>query len=616
MRAEKRYAWLKFVRAAALGGVVLVVAALLVSIVLRRAPRAKPAPPAKLEAAKVDRKEGITHFEFKAGKGRFEIRAAEFQAGEDGLNHLSGGVEVVTYGKTGGLETTLTADGMTYDKNLTLFQLAGRARVKHKDLVLESVSFTYDNDRDIFRTDRGIVAHSGRLDGSARTMIYRQAGEELELGRSIKLEVKRPGETGPPVVLEADHALYRRAARGGEVTGNVRFFRGDSAGSAERAQFVLSADEQQIENLRLAGKASVSLVREGGGGGTRSVKSEEILVLFAAGTSEPKYVKTSGGFDLELAEAPDRTTAVQAGAGTLRFTADGELAAFSASGETVIKLPGSGGAAGRTLRSDQSFYDRETGLFRIVGGAGRPARLETPGTDVEAAEILFTSKSGNIQAKGGVKNVLKPLADAAKGGLFGRDRPVIVTSGTMRYSGGRKRFSFKGGLRIWQDKESLTAGEMEIVEKTGEVVGRGGVKSQFSRRARESEPEERLGVSADAMRYLPESRKIQYTGRGSMEARDLTMTAASIAVTLKPEGGLQVIQASGDVVVIQGGKEGRGRQGRYDLGTETVVLTGAPVLIDREKGTTEGHKLTFHLGDGTITIENKDRDRSLTVIKS
>ena len=616
MRADRQYTWLRFARRAALGGVVLVIAALAISIFLRRAPRPKPAPLDKLEAAKVDRKEGVEHFEFKGEKGSFVMRAPGYEVGEDGLTRLSGGVEIVYYGKTGGLEVTLTADGATYDKELRGFTLDGRARVKHKDLVLESESFSYDNDLDLFRTDRGATAVSGRLKGSAGILVYRQAGDELELERDLKLEVKRPGDPGPPVVLEAARAVYRRAGRRGEVEGDVRFTRGPSFGSAARAQFVLTPDEQQIENLRLAGAASVTLFPDGEGGVPRSVKAEEILILFAAGGAEPKYVKTSGGFGLELVEGPDRKTTVDAATGTLRFAPGGELAAFSASSGARIGLPGSGGSPGPAMSGDKVFYERDSGQFRIVGRTGEPAHLETSETSVEAGQILFSSASGNILAKGDVKNVLKPRPGTAAGGLFGRDRPVIVTCGVMRYTGARKRFSFKGGLRIWQDKESLTAGEMEIAEKSGDVTARGGVKSQFSRRARESEPEERLSIAADSMRYLPGDRKILYRGRGSMTARDLSMTAASIDVFLRPEGGLRVIQASKEVVVIQGAKEGRGNKGRYDLGEETVVLTGAPSLVDREKGTTEGHKLTFHLADGRITIENKDRDRSLTVIKS
>ncbi len=43
---------------------------------------------------------------------------------------------------------------------------------------------------------------------------------------------------------------------------------------------------------------------------------------------------------------------------------------------------------------------------------------------------------------------------------------------------------------------------------------------------------------------------------------------------------------------------------------------GNPILIDEDKGKTEGSKLTFYMADGRIVIENKDRERSETVIKS
>jgi lipopolysaccharide export system protein LptA len=70
------------------------------------------------------------------------------------------------------------------------------------------------------------------------------------------------------------------------------------------------------------------------------------------------------------------------------------------------------------------------------------------------------------------------------------------------------------------------------------------------------------------------------------------------------------------VVVVQGDREARGEEANYDLEEDTIVLTGNPVLVDKVKGMTEGDKLTFYLADGKIVIENKERGRSVTVIKS
>jgi lipopolysaccharide export system protein LptA len=97
----------------------------------------------------------------------------------------------------------------------------------------------------------------------------------------------------------------------------------------------------------------------------------------------------------------------------------------------------------------------------------------------------------------------------------------------------------------------------------------------------------------------------------------MKLTSADLSIRLKAEGNeMERILAKGTVVILQKTKEGRGEEANYDLKTDTVVLTGSPVLVDKEKGNTEGDKLTFYLGDGRILIENKERGRSATVIKS
>jgi lipopolysaccharide export system protein LptA len=97
----------------------------------------------------------------------------------------------------------------------------------------------------------------------------------------------------------------------------------------------------------------------------------------------------------------------------------------------------------------------------------------------------------------------------------------------------------------------------------------------------------------------------------------MKLTSADLAISLKEEGNaMDRILAKGKVVIIQETKEGRGEEANYDLMADTVVLTGRPVLVEKDKGTTEGDKLTFYLGDGRIFIENKERGRSAAVIKS
>jgi lipopolysaccharide export system protein LptA len=61
--------------------------------------------------------------------------------------------------------------------------------------------------------------------------------------------------------------------------------------------------------------------------------------------------------------------------------------------------------------------------------------------------------------------------------------------------------------------------------------------------------------------------------------------------------------------------EARGKEAIYDPDKETIILLGNPVLEDKEKGITKGDKLTFYISDGRIFVENKGKERSVTVIK-
>jgi lipopolysaccharide export system protein LptA len=73
--------------------------------------------------------------------------------------------------------------------------------------------------------------------------------------------------------------------------------------------------------------------------------------------------------------------------------------------------------------------------------------------------------------------------------------------------------------------------------------------------------------------------------------------------------------AKQQVVVIQKMYEGRGEEAKFNVKEEIITVVGNPVLIDKNRGRTEGGKLTFSMADDRIVVENKDGERSITVIK-
>ncbi|MFQ6110021.1 MAG: LptA/OstA family protein [Candidatus Aminicenantales bacterium] len=169
---------------------------------------------------------------------------------------------------------------------------------------------------------------------------------------------------------------------------------------------------------------------------------------------------------------------------------------------------------------------------------------------------------------------------------------------------------------MWQSKKTLAAESVRLDEETGRLFCSGEVKSIIPYRHKGRE-EERLEVSAETMSFEPEENVISFTQKSSLRLKNIHLRSRSIYIHLKEKNGeMEKIVARGKVVVVQDEKQGQGQEGIYEFEEEALTLLGNPVLIDKDKGRIRGDKLTFHMSDGRIVVENKDRERSVTVIKS
>ena len=601
-------------------GVILVIVA--VHFFLKRqaavAPPAGTASPAPEPGADVDRKEGVEHVIFNGDKGKIRVKADRFYAGPDDLDHLEGHVEVVDYGRTGTQELTLTAEKVDYDQDLTFFKVSGGAKVKDKDSLFESPAFDYDKKREVVRTDRGIVFTSDRLDASSREFLYEKRAQTLAFSGDVKIALRPRLATSFPLNAAGESFLYKRRAKSGRMDGSVRMAHGKSRSSADALTFQLSDDEQQVEALTLTGSAAVTFFKDAGqgGGAGQEIRAEDIRMTVYPEDQSVSRLKAEGGCVIKLELEAGAQDEIQADTAIVRFDPQGELTDFTATGSARMAL-GGGKAEERRIRGESVVYARKGDVLKARGAADAPARIDSDRTEVEAALISVGLGTGNMSASGDVKLVLKPAADGKAVGFFSKDKPVFITCRSLAYAQEKKFFALREDVRIWQDRDVVLAKEFDIQEKSGAVSGRGGVKASFTHKPKDKPAEERLEIGAERMAFVPRSRGIEFEGSCELKTPVLRITSASLALRFKAEGNeIDKLVARGQVVIFQEGKEGRGKEAVYDLKTATVVLTGNPVLVDKERGVTEGDKLTFHLGDGRITVENKRRDRSATVIKS
>ncbi len=623
MRESVRYFLARTAKWGAVGSLGIILIIIAAHFVLKRKavlePPAGTVSPVAASGVEIDRKEGIEHVIFKGDKGKIKVKADRFYVGDDKLNHLEGNVEVVDYGRTGGQELTVTADKVDYDQDLTFFKVSGGAKVRDKDSVFESPAFDYDKVREIVRTDQGVVFTSDRLDARSRDLLYKKRVGTLEFGGDVAIELRPRLATSFPLSVSGKSFSYRRKAKSGRIDGNVRMTHGKSRGSSDTLTFLLSDDEQQVKALSLSGSAAVTFFRDAAresANAAQDIKADDIRMVVYPDVQVLSRLKAIGGCVLKLELEAGAQDEIVSDAVVVYFNRQGDLQEFAASGSVRMTL-GGGKDAERRVRGASVVYVRKSNVLKADGGAKTPARIDSDRTEVEASSISVGLGSGDMNAAGGVKLVLKPARDGRAVGFFSKDKPVLITCRDLTYAKEKRSFAFREDVRIWQEKDVVLAKEFDILEESGAVSGRGGVKASFTHKPKDKPGEERLEIGADMMNYIPTSKEIAFAGSCGLTTAALRMTSTRLDIRLKDEGSeMDRLLARGKVVIVQEGKEGRGDDAVYDLKADTVVLTGNPVLIDKEKGVTEGDKLTFHLGDGRITVENKERDRSATVIKS
>ena len=584
----------------------------------------------KIEQQKIEKKEKIVHLEINREKETVQVEADKHYAGEDDNYYAEGNVKMIFFKKREGKDVFLYADKVVYDKDWNHVVSSGKTIAKFKDLVIESNLLHYDSKNEILSTDSGVYFSSKRLRGPAQKMVYSMEKGELKLQGNIRLQIDPNVETSFPFIVEGKRLEYSEKKRRGMIEGEVQIFHGKSRASADLLRYELFPDGENIKTLILKGNVKASLIKEGDKNISsqnqdsffnrsvkREVEAEEIKIsafpnvskihdIVSKGDCSFKFISSSGSFTQILAESIQFT-----------FDREGGLEEFVALKNARMVDQGESPEEQRLIEGNTLTMKGQNDILQARGKGSVEARVASSGSDIFAKEVTVFLDSNNMEVKGGVKVILKSKKGEKKPlGIFSKEYPVFIKAREMRYFDEQKRFNFSGDIKAWQEKKELRAQEIVLYEETGGIFCTGGVKSILPHRPKKEKGEERLEISSERMVFKPEENLISYKGKSSLKVRDVDLQAHSVSVYLKEEGGdiLRII-ARGNVVSTQNLEEGKGEEAIYNPADESVVLLGNPVLTEKDGGITRGDKLTFYIADGKILVENKGRERSVTVIK-
>jgi lipopolysaccharide export system protein LptA len=577
---------------------------------------------------KVKQQEGIEHYDFK-GDRTIRAKAERHYARSDTLYCLEGNVEIREIKKGGDKEKIIRGDKITYDKDWNEVILEGQATLEQSDVVVRAPVLFYRKNPEILSTDRGALFSSNRISGQAKQLSYSFSEESLRLEGDVEIQLRQESKSQDALVLKADVFIYSRVERRGSADGKVTFSLEKSHGQAGSLEFKLTPGEQQIEKIELKGGAKTFLVAEEqvpitegdillAKAREREVEAEKISLFAFPDMPEMQSLEARGNCFMKSVAASGSLAEVKSEAMKMVFDRDGGLREFHAWNQARWLEKGKDGSLNRLLSGQEILLEGQGEKLGVRAGTSEEALLSSPDSEVVAREIMLFPKREIMEAAEEVKAILKPQPEKAETvGFFAREKPVFITAQNMRYEQHQNRLIFRGDIRMWQEEDMLLAQQMTVLKDTGEIVGEGLVRSVFSLRPKKDEDkEERVELGGEKMTYNPKANLLIFEQTSWLKTRSASLAADSLFASLTEKStDIQTIKARGKVVVADELREGQSEEALYDLAEETMVLTGNPVVTDKKKGVLRGDKLTFRLGDDRILVENKEKERSATVIK-
>jgi lipopolysaccharide transport protein LptA len=611
--------------------VIAMVLFIVISVILwyflsHRRPRAVvPPKQEEIPAEKVERQEGVEHFDFK-GERVIRAKAQRHYIGEDGRYYLDGNVEIRDLSRKEGEEIVLFGQRVSYDKDWKEILLEGEAKLQYEGLTVQSSAFSYQKKKELLTTDQGVVFSSRRISGKAREMEYSFRLESLRLEGDVEMELREETETSTPFIVRGDLLTFLRKRRKGQVEGKTSFSFDQSRGTADSLRFDLTPDEQHARSFFLKGNAQAVLVdkQEPAPGEPepaaqeRQIWADEIDVRPSKDGNWIQKVEARNQCILKSATPEGQTSEVRSNQMKIIFDHRGVSREFLASGAAhlVERTPTS--EVVRAISGEEILIGTKGKTWEIKAPEGGEARVDSPDSDVTAKALTISTRQETLEASGAVKVIVKlRQGEAETVGFFSNEQPVFGTAEEMRFERTLDRLELSKAVRMWQGKEVLFADHLTALKKTGEIRAEGKVRTVFSRPPKdEKAAEEKIEIGGEKMSFNPSENLLTFEQACWFKSKDVKLESERIAVLLvEKTSAIKQVAAEGKVTITEEIREGKGEKAVYDLEQETVVLTGKPIVVDKQRGVIEGDKLTFRLGEGRIQVENKDRERSTTVIK-
>ena len=393
--------------------------------------------------------------------------------------------------------------------------------------------------------------------------------------------------------------------------------------TAAEVRFDFRPDTHSLKDAETVGPGTLLVTPADPKTGEKVITAGQFLMTFDA---RSRIESLRGLAPTQVLFRPPATA--PAGSTTQQTQADRLDAVFDVGTQTLREVRQTGDFqyrdGDRQASADDAHYDAQTQTMLLLGHP----QVWDPNSRVKCQKITIDMRTNTSIGEGKVQATHLPSPAPGAPSAPTPALPTNVLADRMVARRQSQTIHYEGHVRAWQGTDVVESSALDVFRTQKRVSSGSQVVTSFLQPAamvseQGAAPHSTGGtrpvtVHADFLEYFDQGRRARYHGNVRLVTESTTLQSDRLDVYFTQgdtvEGSeVDHAEADGHVRVTQPGRVGSGDHAEYFAGPGKIVLTGGPpFLVDEEKGSTTGQRLTFFIHDDRLFVDGGDQSPSLS----
>jgi lipopolysaccharide export system protein LptA len=393
--------------------------------------------------------------------------------------------------------------------------------------------------------------------------------------------------------------------------------------TAEEVHFSFRRDTHGLKDAETEGPGTLTVTPADRKSGERVITAGQFLMSFDA---RSRIESLHGRAPTQVLFRPPANA--PAGSTTQQSQADRLDAIFDAGTQTLREVRQTGNFqyrdGDRQASSDEAHYDAQGQTMLLLGHP----QVWDASSRIRAQTMTIDLRTNTSTGEGKVQATHLPSPVPGKPAPKTAPAPTNVLADRMVAQRQSQVVRYEGHVRAWQGTDVVESSALDVFRTEKRLSSGSQVVTSFlqpaamvsgaSNSPHPSGEMRPVTIHADFLEYLDQGRRARYRGNVRMVTESTTVKSDRLDVYFSQGDSVEGSQvdhaeADGHVKVTQPGRLGTGDHAEYFAGSGKIVLTGGqPTVVDEEKGSTTGQRLTFYIHDDRLFVDGGDQTPSLS----